>query len=239
MSVTAPNLCVLVGSDIAARLMALAGGLLPLSNIPAGNLLVLGQKRRTAADVTRIHTQPHQGLIFQAPLLARVPAELRRRAGRLLAGRAALAARVDAYHEDATASSGQRWKEEIERRLAKLQEPPPMKKHRALPAPIEKVKKRRGGKRFRKLKEKFEVTELARQANRMEFNKAQAEDETTGVELGMIGSSNTGKVRITLAKDTQKLGKSTSSDFPFLLTRCLLLKCSILACSLVEVLISS
>jgi hypothetical protein len=48
-----------------------------------------------------------------------------------------------------------------------------MKKHKALPAPIDKVKKRRGGKRFRKFKEQFEVTELARQANRMEFNVAQ------------------------------------------------------------------
>jgi hypothetical protein len=40
MNVLAPNLCMLVGSEIAARLMALAGGLLPLSNIPASNLLV-------------------------------------------------------------------------------------------------------------------------------------------------------------------------------------------------------
>ena len=62
--------------------------------------------------------------------------------------------------------------------------------------------------RFRKFKAQFEVTELAKQANRMEFNKAQAEDESTGTELGMIGSTNTGKVRGVMAKDTQKLGKS-------------------------------
>jgi hypothetical protein len=38
----------------------------------------------------------------------------------------------------------------------------------------------------------------------------QAEDESTGTELGMIGSSNTGKVRMTLAKDTQKLGRKAA-----------------------------
>ena len=50
-----------------------------------------------------------------------------------------------------------------------------MKKQKALPAPIEKQKKRRGGKRFRKLKANFEVTELGKQANRMQFNVAQSE----------------------------------------------------------------
>ncbi len=70
-------------------------------------------------------------------------------------------------------AQGRTWHDEIGKRLVKLQEPPPMKKHKALPAPIDKVKKRRGGKRFRKFKEQFEVTELARQANRMEFNVAQ------------------------------------------------------------------
>ncbi len=84
-----------------------------------------------------------------------------------------------------------------------------MKKQKALPAPIEKQKKRRGGKRFRKLKANFEVTELGKQANRMQFNVAQSEDVTTGAEFGMIGSSATGRVRTTVSKDTQKLGKST------------------------------
>jgi RNA processing factor Prp31 len=63
---------------------------------------VLGQKKRTGADVTRLHAQPHQGLIFQAPLLARIPAELKRKGGRLLAGKATLAARIDAHNEDAS-----------------------------------------------------------------------------------------------------------------------------------------
>ncbi len=54
MGVLAPNLTAIVGSNVAARLMALAGGLVPLSNIPASNLLVLGQKRRSAADFSRL-----------------------------------------------------------------------------------------------------------------------------------------------------------------------------------------
>ena len=40
MNVLAPNLCVLIGPDVAARLMALVGGLPNLANIPSSNLLV-------------------------------------------------------------------------------------------------------------------------------------------------------------------------------------------------------
>ena len=64
-----------------------------------------------------------------------------------------------------------------------------MKKHKALPAPIDKVKKRRGGKRFRKFKEQFEVTELARQANRMEFNVAQVTLNGAARQWPIIGTN--------------------------------------------------
>lgn len=40
MSFIAPNLCALIGSDISARLMGLAGGLKKLSEIPACNIMV-------------------------------------------------------------------------------------------------------------------------------------------------------------------------------------------------------
>ena len=43
--------------------------------------------------------------------------------------------------------SGQQMLEDIRKRLEKMQEPPPNKNKRALPAPIEAAKKKRGGRR--------------------------------------------------------------------------------------------
>ena len=55
--------------------------------------------------------------------------------------------------------------------MEKFQEPPPCKDIKALPAPIEGPRKRRGGRRVRKMKERYAVTELRKQANRMNFGE--------------------------------------------------------------------
>lgn len=50
-----------------------------------------------------------------------------------------------------------------------FQEPPPVKFIKPLPKPIDPGRKKRGGKRVRKMKERYAVTELRKQANRMNF----------------------------------------------------------------------
>lgn len=94
---------------------------------------------------------------------------MRRKAARLVAAKCALAARVDASHESVTGEIGLRFKEEIEKKLDKLQEPPPVKFIKPLPKPIEVSKKKRGGKRVRKMKERYAMTEFRKQANRLNF----------------------------------------------------------------------
>eukprot|EP00455_Lapot_gusevi_P035386 TRINITY_DN3918_c0_g1_i1.p1 TRINITY_DN3918_c0_g1~~TRINITY_DN3918_c0_g1_i1.p1 ORF type:complete len:488 (-),score=141.31 TRINITY_DN3918_c0_g1_i1:28-1491(-) len=208
MAVIAPNLCVLLGSDIAARLIALAGGLENLAKIPASNILILGQKKKTSTGFSRVATQPHAGLVYNSSIVVGVPPALRVKAARLVAGKVALLARVDSFHEDQSAETGNKFREDIVKKLDKLQEPPPMKKKKALPAPVDKPRKRRGGKRFRKLKEKFEQTDLRKQQNRMVFGKAQEEDEAVGIEFGMLGQAGTGSGKLRVqTKDTQKLSK--------------------------------
>jgi U4/U6 small nuclear ribonucleoprotein PRP31 len=69
--------------------------------------------------------------------------------------------------------SGRRLRGEIERKLEKLQEPPPPRKEKPLPKPDDVPKyvmapffrliflrKRRGGARMRKMKERYAMTEL-------------------------------------------------------------------------------
>lgn len=100
--------------------------------------------------------------------------DLRRKAARLVAAKTTLAARVDANHESVTGEIGLQFKEEVERKLDKLQEPPPVKFVKPLPKPIEISKKKRGGKRVRKMKERYAMTEFRKQANRLNFGDVSA-----------------------------------------------------------------
>jgi len=52
-----------------------------------------------------------------------------------------------------------------------IKEPPPVKAVKALPTPLEAPRKKRGGRRVRKMKERYAVTELRKQANRMNFGE--------------------------------------------------------------------
>lgn len=87
----------------------------------------------------------------------------------MVAAKCTLAARVDASHESINGEIGLQFKEEIEKKLDKLQEPPPVKFIKPLPKPIEISKKKRGGKRVRKMKERYAMTEFRKQANRLNF----------------------------------------------------------------------
>lgn len=80
-----------------------------------------------------------------------------------------LAARVDSCHESTDGHIGQMLREEIEKKLDKLQEPPPVKFVKPLPKPIDPGRKKRGGKRVRKMKERYAITEFRKHANRMNF----------------------------------------------------------------------
>jgi len=66
-----------------------------------------------------------------------------------------------------------------------------------LPVPDLEPKKRRGGKRYRKMKEKYGITEVQKAANRIKFNEAEEEflDGEEVVGLGMVGKDGSGKLR--------------------------------------------
>ena len=64
-----------------------------------------------------------------------------------MAAKCTLAARVDSFHESVDGHVGDNLKAEVEAKLEKLQEPPPVKTVKALPAPIDVARKKRGGRR--------------------------------------------------------------------------------------------
>ena len=131
---------------------------------------------------------------------------LRRKAARLVSAKCCLAARVDSFHESLDGSVGQQFADYIEKKFEKMQEPPPVKESKALPRPDDPVRQKRGGRRVRKMKEKFAVTEMRRQANRMKFGEIGEDIFQTdlGYGTGNIGKDGSGKIRNpTVDKKTQ------------------------------------
>ena len=194
MAFIAPNLSKIVGASTAAKLMGAAGGLTALSKMPANNIALLGQQKKTLSGFSQNSTLPHTGFIYYSAIVQDLPPDIRRKTFRIVSSKCALAARVDSFHESLDGNIGTMYLEEIEKKIEKMQEPPPVKGTKALPAPVEAPKKKRGGRRVRKMKERFAVTELRKQQLRMNFGEIE-EDEyqnDLGYTRGNIGKGGIG-----------------------------------------------
>ncbi|KAL8587798.1 U4/U6 small nuclear ribonucleoprotein Prp31 [Nucella lapillus] len=197
MSFIAPNLSIIVGASIAAKLMGVAGGLTNLSKMPACNILLLGAQKRTLSGFSSTAILPHTGFIYNSETVQKLPPDLRRKASRQISAKTAMAARVDSFHESVNGKVGTDLRADIEGKFDKWQEPPPVKTVKPLPAPIDQARKKRGGRRARKMKERLGLTELRKQANRMNFGEIEedAYQEDLGFSLGHMGKGKSGKVR--------------------------------------------
>jgi U4/U6 small nuclear ribonucleoprotein PRP31 len=199
MDSLAPNLSVLIGAQVAATLIALAGTLTALSKIPGCNIEVMGHDQRTLQGLSMASSTSQYGALINAPLVQSAPRSLRRKMIKVLSGKVALMARVDAYRTGTESDAqGRRVLEELTAKLAKWQEPEKARTKKALPVPDEAKKKKRGGKRARKLKERMAQTELAAQRNRVSFTvgeNSEYGDSAMGVDMGMVGRKDSSKLR--------------------------------------------
>ncbi|CAH0406614.1 unnamed protein product [Chilo suppressalis] len=198
MTFIAPNITAIVGASTAAKILGIAGGLSKLSKMPACNVLTLGQQKKTLSGFSQAAALPHTGFIYFSQIVQDTPPELRFKAAKLVSTKLTLASRVDACHDSTDGHIGRQLREEIEKKLDKLQEPPPVKFVKPLPKPIEQSRKKRGGKRVRKMKERYAMTEFRKNANRLNFADIEddAYQEDLGYTRGTIGKSSTGRVRL-------------------------------------------
>mmetsp|Transcript_2131 Transcript_2131/g.8375 ORF Transcript_2131/g.8375 Transcript_2131/m.8375 type:complete len:206 (+) Transcript_2131:1207-1824(+) len=132
------------------------------------------------------------------------------RACRVLCSKCVLAARVDASGGAPDGKFGMGYREELAKKIEKWNEPPPAKTAKPLPVPDERPGKKRGGRRHRKQKELYAMTDVRKQQNRMAFGKA---EETYGNDmedgLGMLGAEGSKKVRIQVKK-TDSVAKAAN-----------------------------
>jgi nucleolar protein 56 len=91
----APNLVSLLGPELSARLLAQAGGLERLARLPASTIQVLGAERAFFEHLRGHAPPPRHGLLFLHPDLQSAGRVERGRLARALAGKVAIAARLD------------------------------------------------------------------------------------------------------------------------------------------------
>uniref|UniRef100_A0A0D3BV49 Nop domain-containing protein n=1 Tax=Brassica oleracea var. oleracea TaxID=109376 RepID=A0A0D3BV49_BRAOL len=184
MGSIAPNLSAIVGSAVAAKLMGTAGGLSALAKMPACNVQVLGQKRKNLAGFSSATSQSRVGYLDQTEIFQSTPPALRMRAGRILAAKSTLAARIETW-----------------------QEPPPARQPKPLPVPDSEPKKRRGGRRLRKMKERYAVTDMRKLANRMAFGTPEESSlgDGLGEGYGMLGQAGSNRLRISSVPSKLKI----------------------------------
>ena len=96
----APNLSRMAGPTLAARLIALAGGLGELAKKPSGTVQVLGAEDALFAHLAGRAPSPKHGVIYTHDYVRNTRPEDRGSAARALAGKLVIASRIDHYAGD-------------------------------------------------------------------------------------------------------------------------------------------
>ena len=96
----APNLTALAGPLLGARLIAIAGSLEALAKMPSGTVQLLGAEDALFAHLTEGTPPPKHGLIYTHEYVRGTRPAERGSAARAVAGKLAIAARIDHYSGD-------------------------------------------------------------------------------------------------------------------------------------------
>merc|ERR1719504_633257 len=122
MSKVAPNLAVLIGDTVGARLISQAGSLMNLAKHPSSTVQILGAEKALFRALKTKKQTPKYGLIYHASLVGQSAPALKGKISRVLAAKLSLCCRVDALGDQTEPSLGKEFKEYVEKRLATLEE---------------------------------------------------------------------------------------------------------------------
>lgn len=137
MNAIAPNLTILVGELVGARLISHAGSLINLAKYPSSTVQILGAEKALFRALKTKHDTPKYGLIYHASLIGQSQPKYKGKISRMLAAKAALAIRYDALAEgEANTELAYANRAKIENRLRQLEK--------------QMLKRQSGGGSFRK-----------------------------------------------------------------------------------------
>lgn len=122
MMAIAPNVTVLVGELVGARLIAHAGSLLNLAKHPSSTVQIIGAEKALFRALKTKHNTPKYGLIYHASLVGQSTQKNKGKLSRMLAAKTSLAVRVDALGEDVGNELGIEHRAKLEKRLRSLED---------------------------------------------------------------------------------------------------------------------
>ncbi|ODV83985.1 hypothetical protein CANARDRAFT_29449 [[Candida] arabinofermentans NRRL YB-2248] len=212
----APNVTAIVGPHVTAQLISIHG-LEGLCKTPSCNLPSLGVN--TSSSSKGLIGTRNKGYLYYSDLVQNVFEDYRVQAMRIISGKVILAARIDFSNRESNYNkyddnNGLKWRDEIIKKLDKLQAPPENSKIKPLPKPIDNKSKKRAGKRFRKQKERLEMSDIAKAQNKMAFgNQEETHMDAFGEEhgMGMIGKLSTRSLTNNESLNKPQIGKALAS----------------------------
>ena len=135
MKEVAPNISILAGPVLGARLIMQAGSLHRLASMPSGTIQLLGAEKAMFRHLKEGSRPPKHGILFQHPMVHLAPPWQRGAIARAMASKLCLAARADTYsHNDISGIL----KEQLDKRIAEIK-----KQHGAPPRRTPGKKQRR------------------------------------------------------------------------------------------------
>lgn len=226
LSKFSPNVTAIIGTLTASQILIASGSLRQLSQTPSCNLPALGVRDMSSQVKIKSRKIRQTGYLYNSELIRYLPEEVIRSVMRIVSGKIILAARIDLSKSCPDGSAGRKFLEEIESKIEKLLKPPENQPDKALPVPIEQKSKKRGGRRYRKMKEMFQMSDLRKAQNKMVFGK---EEETVmdgfGEEIGLgmsalaTGNGRIGAIKINTNTNarmtkamTNRLNQNKSAD---------------------------
>lgn len=197
ISAFAPNLTALVGADIAGKLITATGGVVELSKLPSSHIINLGNSVVNSEGFST-RNKLHNGFLCEVEEYKKATDEMKMKVLRRYSNKVALAARKDAFNNKIDSGSdkvknpnddeyGKKLHTEIGQKLSNVEnnKQPVIKK--PLPRPDDKPRRKRGGKRSRSTKKRYEMTEVRLLKNRIKFGE---EGEIDLEDFGMLKNSN-------------------------------------------------
>lgn len=218
----APNVFNLIGGQLTAILLSKTGGIKELSMTPACNIQVIGEEKKSLLGLSKHGKKLHLGCFRDHPLVQTTRDEFQVKLVKLLANGVAKVSRIDAVGLSPNGEIGKNMYLDIVNKFEKYQLPKAGQMRQPLPAPEEAPKRRRGGKKYRRMKERLGLTEAAKLKNRLKFGTDFSEEVMNGTEgLGMLTQQNVGllklnkkieKIQLTKKQKARLAGKAHQGD---------------------------
>jgi len=127
MGSIAPNLNLIAGPILGARLISIAGSLEKLANFPSSTIQVIGASRALFKHLRARAPSPKHGIIYSHPLINTAPWWVRGKIARALAAKLSLAARIDFYSGEKDASLVEKLETKVQQIRASNPKPPQKK----------------------------------------------------------------------------------------------------------------